>query len=204
MNQSNPKDPMTLAIDVLSYGPYGIARHNGKAVMVAHTAPGDRVLARTVEARDRYEIAELIRVLEPSPQRQDAPCPYFPACGGCAWQHIHYDAQLKAKRQSVYDALQRIGKLRDFELRPIISSREDDHYRRRIRLQLDEHRNLGFYRAGSHDLIPIDRCFVADTRINKAIPAVFNWVKAIPLSLESIELVAGDRAEQLVVLAHGG
>src|ERR1051325_1141884 len=202
MHQSNPKDPITLVIDRLSYGSYGIGRNNGKAVMVPNTAPGDRILARIVEAKDRYDIAELIEVLEASPERQEASCPYVPACGGCAWQEIRYDAQLRAKQQNVQDALERIGKLRDFELRPIISSPEDYHYRRRIRLQIDEKRQLGFYRAGSHAIVPIDSFLVADARINASIPVIRNWLTATACRVDYIEVVAGDRPHQLVAIAQ--
>src|SRR5436190_7494726 len=105
MTESNAKEPITLAIDALSYGTYGIGRQNGKAVMVPNTVPGDRILAQIVETKERYDIGELVRVIDPSPDRQNPPCRYVTECGGCLWQHIRYDAQLKAKQQNVADAL---------------------------------------------------------------------------------------------------
>src|ERR1041384_4211963 len=122
MPKSNAKDPIALAIDAVSYGNYGIGRYNGKAIMVPNTVPGDQVLVRIIEEKERYAFAELVRVIVPSPERQMPPCPYVPQCGGCGWQHVRYTAQVKAKQQSVEDALRRIGKLDDFEMRPIISS----------------------------------------------------------------------------------
>ncbi len=155
MTQTNAKNELTLEIDSLSYGPYGIGRHAGKVVMVPNTAPGDTVAARIVDSKERYAVGEAIRIMVSSPARQNPPCPYVGECGGCSWQHLHYDAQLKAKQQSVEDALRRIGKLDGFELRPIIPSTLEYRYRRRIRLQSDDKR-LGFYRAASHQLIEID------------------------------------------------
>src|SRR5947207_13389157 len=128
-----------------SYGPYGIGRLDGTATMIPHTASGDTVEVRIVESKERYDIGEAIRVLAPSRLRQAPPCPYVGACGGCSWQHLRYDAQLKAKQQSVVDALRRIGRLGDFELRPIIPSNDEFHYRRRIRLQVGGNRTLGCY-----------------------------------------------------------
>ena len=134
MTQTNAKSTATLEIGALSYGPYGIGRLDGKAVMVPYTAPGDTVEVRITEEKERYAVGEATRVLAPSLLRQTPPCPYVGACGGCSWQHLGYDTQLKAKQQSVADALRRIGKLGDFELRPIIPSSGEFHYRRRIRL----------------------------------------------------------------------
>ena len=122
MTQTNAKNEITLEIDSLSYGPYGVGRMDGKAVMVPKTAPGDRIAARIVAAKPRYAIGEVLRVIESSPLRQTPPCPFVNECGGCPWQHIRYDAQLKAKLQNVESALRRIGRLDSFELRPIIPS----------------------------------------------------------------------------------
>ena len=97
MTQTNPKNEVTLEIDSLTYGLYGIGRVAGKAVMIPHTAPGDKVAAHLVESKDRYALGELTRLLRPSPVRQSPPCPYIGECGGCPWQHVRYEAQLKAK-----------------------------------------------------------------------------------------------------------
>jgi tRNA/tmRNA/rRNA uracil-C5-methylase (TrmA/RlmC/RlmD family) len=66
MSQTNAKNELTLDIDTLSYGPYGIGRHQGKAVMIPKTAPGDTVAARIVEAKERYSVGEIVRILKPS------------------------------------------------------------------------------------------------------------------------------------------
>src|SRR5689334_10187520 len=117
MIHTNAKNTATLEIDSLSYGPYGIGRLDGKAIMIPHTAPGDKVEVRVVEAKKRYAVGEAIHVLASSPLRQAPPCPYVGTCGGCSWQHLRYDAQLNAKQKSVEDALRRIGKLDKFELK---------------------------------------------------------------------------------------
>ena len=85
MIQTNAKNELTLDIDALSYGPYGIGRHQGKALMIPKTAPGDTVVARVVEAKERYSVGEIVRILKPSSLRQDPPCPYVAQCGGCPW-----------------------------------------------------------------------------------------------------------------------
>src|ERR1051325_820665 len=162
MQENNIHDSITLDIDTLSYGPYGIARHSGKAVMVPHPAPGDRVAVRIRESKQRYDVGEITRLIAPSPLRQTPPCPYFAACGGCSWQHVRYEAQLRAKQDSVADALRRIGKFTDFELRPIVPAASEYNYRRRIRLQVAADNVLGFFGTASHQLVEIRSCLIAD------------------------------------------
>jgi 23S rRNA (uracil1939-C5)-methyltransferase len=191
-----------IVIDALAYGPYGIGRLYGKAVMIPDTAPGDKIVARLVESKERYAVGEVIRLIEASPLRQTPPCPYVGRCGGCSWQHLRYEAQLKAKQQCVGDALRRIGKLSDFELKPIIAARDPFHYRRRIRLQASAASGLGFFAAGSHSVVEIDSCLIADARLNAAIAALRLWLGDLNSAMEHLELVAGDEPNELVVVAQ--
>jgi 23S rRNA (uracil1939-C5)-methyltransferase len=201
MTQTNAKTELTLEIDALTYGPYGIAREQGKAVMIPNTAPGDRVAARIVESKERYAVGKVIRLLASSPVRQMPPCPYVGECGGCPWQHIRYDAQLKAKQQSVEDALRRIGKLDNFDLRPIIPSPDEYGYRRRIRLQLDSRQRLGFYHPSSHRLVEIDSCLIAFTAVNECLAALQTWAQKVHGTFEYVEIVAGDGPGEIVIVA---
>lgn len=191
-----------IVIDALAYGPSGIGRLDGKAVMIPNTAPGDKIVARVVESKDRYAVGEVIRLIEPSPLRQTPPCPYVGRCGGCSWQHLLYHTQLRAKQQSVADVLRRIGKLSDFDLRPIIPSANEYHYRRRIRLQVDGVKRLGFYGAGSHDLVEIDSCYIAAAPLNRAVEPLRRWLGAVHSTIEHIELVNGDEPEEMIAIAQ--
>ncbi|MEX0801809.1 MAG: 23S rRNA (uracil(1939)-C(5))-methyltransferase RlmD [Candidatus Binatia bacterium] len=202
MIQTNPKNELTLEIDALSYGPYGIGRVKGKTVMIPKTAPGDTVAARITEARERYSVGELVRLVDASPLRQTPPCPYVAECGGCPWQHLRHEAQLQAKQQSVEDALRRIGKLETFELRPIIASPLSYHYRRRMRLQRNAGKRLGFFRSFSHDLVEIHRCHIADDRLNQVIEPLRRWSDELNGDIEDLEVVTGDEPNQLVVFGQ--
>jgi 23S rRNA (uracil1939-C5)-methyltransferase len=202
MSEPNAKNEVTLEIDRLSYGPYGIGRVDGRVVMVPHTAPGDRIVTRVVEEKGRFSIAELVRVISPSPARRTPPCPYVGKCGGCAWQHLNYETQLKAKQQSVDDALKRIGKLSGYDLRPIIGIADEFHYRRRIRLQAGPANKLGFYGASSHHLVEIDSCLIAEEQLNTAIETLRRWAPGMNTAIEHVEIVTGDEANQTVVAAR--
>jgi 23S rRNA (uracil1939-C5)-methyltransferase len=202
MSQTNAKNVITLEIDALSYGPHGIGRLEGKAVMIPHTAPGDTVEARIVESKERYAVGEMLRLITPSPVRQTPLCHYVGTCGGCSWQHLRYEAQLIAKQQSVEDALRRIGKLDRFELRPIIPSSNEYHYRRRIRLQVDESRKLGFYGASSHHLVEIDSCAIAEDHLNSTLESLRRWARALETNIEHLEIITGDEPNQIVAVAQ--
>jgi len=206
MAQSNPKMALKpeheLEITALSYGPYGIGRVEGKAVMVPQTAPGDRVRARLVDSKPRYALGELVGVVHPSQERQVPPCPYAGRCGGCPWQHLRYAAQLDAKQRSVEDALRRIGGLADFELRPIIAAVDEYHYRRRIRLRVDPAHRLGFHGAASHHLIEVESCLIGAAPLNRAIEPLRRWLADLHTGIDQIELVSGDAADELVAVAH--
>jgi 23S rRNA (uracil1939-C5)-methyltransferase len=202
MIQINAENELTLDIDTLSYGPYGIGRHQGKAVMIPKTAPGDTVVARVVDAKERYSVGEIVRISKASSLRQDPPCPYIARCGGCPWQHVRYESQLRAKQKSVEDALRRIGKLHDFELKPIIASLLTYHYRRRIRLQRDGSKRLGFFTSSSHQLVEIDRCLIADDKLNALIEPVRHWSAELTTDVEHLEVVTGDEPNQIVVVGQ--
>jgi 23S rRNA (uracil1939-C5)-methyltransferase len=202
MVQTNAKNELTLDIDALSYGPYGIGRHDGKAVMVPKTAPGDTVVAGVVENKERYSVGEIVRLIKPSSLRQDPPCPYVAQCGGCPWQHLRYEFQLSAKQKSVEDALDRIGKLNGFELRPIIPSSFTYNYRRRIRLQRNASKRLGFFTSFSHHLVEIDSCLIADENLNLLLGPLRYWSEKLVTNLEHLELVTGDEPNQIVIVGQ--
>ena len=199
--QTNAKTELELDIDRLSYGPYGVGRMDGKAIMVPNSAPGDRLVARLVESKERYAIGEITKIITPSRLRQTPPCPYVGDCGGCTWQHIGYQEQLKAKEQSVADALRRIGKLEDFDLRPIIAAPTAEHYRRRIRLQVSAVKHLGFYSAASHHVVEINACLIAADPLNAVIAPLRSWLEKLTATIEQIEIVSGDEPGQTVVTA---
>jgi 23S rRNA (uracil1939-C5)-methyltransferase len=201
MAQSNAKTEVTLEIDSLSHGPYGIGRHRGRVVMVPGAVPGDRISARIVASKGSYDIGRLTGVLTAAPQRREPPCRYTRDCGGCPWQQIDYPAQLAAKARNLDDALRRIGKLSDFEMRPIISAPREFAYRRRIQLRCAADRQIGFSPAASHDLVAIDTCAVAAEAVNLALADLRRCIKLTSTNVTAVEIVAGDRENQTVVVA---
>src|SRR5919201_5491580 len=88
---------LELHVDSLAYGGNGVARLNGFVVFVRRGLPGDTVLARVTKVKRNHAEALTVEVLEPGPARVEAPCSHYPACGGCRFQDLAYDAQAAAK-----------------------------------------------------------------------------------------------------------
>jgi len=157
-----------LIIEDVAFGGKGVGREQGKAIFVPYTIEGEKVSTEVVREKKQYAEAELIDVKESSPHRVEPRCPYFGRCGGCAYQHISYEHQLAIKWRQVRDALQRIGKLKDTPLRPIIPSPKQYAYRSRITVHAQEG-VIGFFRRDSHQLIDIEHCPISSDEVNRAL-----------------------------------
>jgi len=155
-----------LKIEDIAFGGKGVGREQGKAIFVPYTIEGELVSAEIVREKKQFAEAELVEVKESSPHRVTPECPYFGQCGGCAYQHIGYEHQLAIKWRQVRDVLQRIGKLRDIPLRPIIPSPKPYGYRNRITVHAQDG-VIGFFRRDSHRLIDVERCSISRDDVDR-------------------------------------
>lgn len=154
-------DPIELVIDGIAAGGAGVGRApDGRAVFVHRTAPGERVLARILEAKPRWARAELLSVREPAASRREAPCRFYARCGGCTLEHLEYPAQLHAKARIVADALQRVGGV-EVPLPTVVASPTEFRYRNRVSFTLLRLRGGGVV-AGFHDIHRPDRVIDID------------------------------------------
>lgn len=157
-----------LKIDDVAFGGKGVARDEGKAVFVPFTIEGERVTAKIVREKKQFAEAELVELLEPSPNRVTPECPYFGRCGGCSYQHISYAHQLELKARQVEQAMRRIGRLAEPPMRSIVPSPLPYGYRNRITVHAEDD-VVGFYRRDVHELIDIERCPIAAPEVNEAL-----------------------------------
>jgi 23S rRNA (uracil1939-C5)-methyltransferase len=166
-----------LLIDKLVQGGDGLATHDGMKVFVPFSAPQERVRARIVTQKRDYAVAEIEEILEPSPLRVSAPCPYYGACGGCQLQHINYQGQLVVKKLYVNEALQRIGQV-FVPVRNVTTEAEPWHYRNKTQYPVGSTGKgmaIGFFRRGTHDLLDVPACLlhpVEFDRLREAIRAI--------------------------------
>ncbi len=163
---------LELRVESLAAGGDGIAHDpGGRVVFVPLTAPGDRVRARVVEEHARFARAELVEILTPGPARVAPPCPVFGSCGGCAWQHVDYAAQVEAKREILRAALERIGGAALPAEIPFTPSPRAFGYRARARVVVQDGR-LGYRRRRSHALCDTVRCPILLPALEAALPGL--------------------------------
>jgi tRNA/tmRNA/rRNA uracil-C5-methylase (TrmA/RlmC/RlmD family) len=157
-----------LTIHDIAFGGKGVGRDEGKAVFVPFTIDGERVSARVVREKKQFAEAELLEVLEPSPHRVTAPCPYFGTCGGCSYQHVSYDHQLELKAHQVKQAMRRIARLAEPPMRPMVPSPLPYAYRNRITVHVQDG-VVGFFRRDVHELMDIAQCPISMSEVNDAL-----------------------------------
>ncbi len=164
---------ITARIDSMAYGGYGVARVEGFVHFVPESAPGDLVEIEPVVRKKSYGFSRLVRMLEPSPLRTDPFCPYYGECGGCQYQHIRYPEQLKIKQEIFVDQTRRLGRLPDLPSPQVVGS---EAKRTRMRLHL-RNGEIGFYRARSHTLCPIEECGIASPQVNAVLQEIQRFLK---------------------------
>jgi 23S rRNA (uracil1939-C5)-methyltransferase len=175
-------EELELDIESLAYGGNGVARLNGFVVFVRRGLPGDRVRARVTKVKRSHAEALATEVLRAGPQRIDAPCAHFPACGGCRFQDLAYEAQLDQKQAQVRDALQRLGGFAEPPLERIVPCEpEIFHYRNKVEYSFTRTPAgpaLGFHKAGRWDeVLELERCWLTTGLGNGLRDAVRDWAR---------------------------
>jgi 23S rRNA (uracil1939-C5)-methyltransferase len=160
-----PAPAIELTLTNIAHGGAALGRHEGRVIFVSGAIPGETVRAEITEDKGRYAFAQLVQVVAPSADRVPPRCPHVPECGGCQWQHIAYSRQLALKTDIVRDQLTRIAGVTNPSIRPTRGASSPWGYRNRITFSVGKDDQLGFQRAGSHDVIRIDECHIADPRI---------------------------------------
>jgi 23S rRNA (uracil1939-C5)-methyltransferase len=165
--------PLILRPTTVAHGGAAVARDEGKVWLVNYALPGEVVEAEPRGRQGGVAVAATTRVVEASPHRVDAPCPYFGSCGGCQLQHAAYAHQLEMKRQVVEEAWMRAGLRLPTDVAVLGM---DDPWRYRIRGEFEatpeaDGWHFGFHRIRSHAVLPIESCIIHDERIERALPA---------------------------------
>jgi 23S rRNA (uracil1939-C5)-methyltransferase len=155
----------------IAFGGEGIVKHEGAVIFVPFTALGDVVRIQITDAQKKFYRASLIKILKPSHDRVEPPCPYFGTCGGCQYQHISYESEQKLKVKQLHDIMQRLGGFQLTEIRPLIHA-EPYHYRNRISVHHKGH-TIGFHSI-DHQIIDIERCLLATEEVNDKLTYLHN------------------------------
>lgn len=199
---------MQLTIEKLVYGGDGLARlpsdeHGpGKAVFVPFVLEGETIEASILEQKRGFARGRTERILQPSSQRVEPPCPYFGRCGGCQYQHIRYEHQLEIKAAILKETLRRIAKV-EMETEITIHPSPPWNYRNRSRLQVRTAPDfaLGYYKFNSHEVLPVEQCPVSSPLINRAISAFWRMgrERELPDGIREIEFFVNAEDTELLI-----
>ena len=169
-----------LTIEKLAVGGSGIARHRfferDVVVFVHQSTPGDLAQIKISTVEKTYLTGEIVKILKPSPHRREPPCVVAEICGGCSWQHVNDDEQVRQKELILTDLLQKFLKETPYTLQPTVIGKKRLNYRNRIQLKRFGEQ-LGYFKKGSHDIVDIETCPIADEKINEHIPRLKKELK---------------------------
>lgn len=160
---------MQLEISDLSHDGRGVGRLDGQVYFVEGALPGEIVGIKNIVQKKRFSEAEVSTVLQVSPERIDPPCPWYPECGGCDLQHYSYEAGLRWKKKRVERLLQKAGcAVRDTW---ITGMKNPWQYRNHMQLQVRD-QTIGFFRRGSHAIVPVESCMIQSETANRVLAAI--------------------------------
>ena len=187
---------MKLTLGKVGHGGVCIAHaDDGRVVFVRHGIPGEVVRVAVTEEKSSYLRADVVEVIDASPQRVTAPCPHAGPgkCGGCDWQHVDLAEQRRMKAAVVAEQLQRLAGIeREVDVEPVPGERDGLHWRTRMRFAVDRHGRLGLHRHRSHQIEPIEDCLIAVPEVD--VPALVerSWPREAEVTVDISNV--GERA----------
>ncbi len=199
-----------------------LARVDDKVIFVPFTVPGDVVDLQITKKKHKYCEARVLRFIEYSNVRAIPRCEHFGICGGCKWQNLPYEEQLKAKQKQVFDQLTRIGKIDLPEFLPILGSVKQFEYRNKLEFGFSNKRWLtneqvasgetfsnmnavGFHITGAFDKIyPIEKCHLMDDLHNRLRNAIRDYAFEHELSFYDLRVQHGLLRDMMIRNSNTG
>lgn len=208
---------MDVTIEKLIYGGEGLAHHEGATVFVPFVLPAERAAIAPAEQKKKFIRARLERVLDASPERIAPRCQHFGVCGGCDYQHIPYDSQLKYKSEILRETLRRIGKI-DWAGEITVHASTPWNYRNRAQWKVrplkdssaadskltdTDKLGIGYFRANSTALCAVNDCPILSPLLLKTLLALRDALAAgeLPRQLREFEAFADAADSKLVLTA---
>jgi 23S rRNA (uracil1939-C5)-methyltransferase len=194
-------DTFDLQLEKLTYGGDAMGRLNdGRAVFVPFGLPGEHVRVRLTEEKRGFARGELMEILQPSAKRIIARCKHFGICGGCHYQNLPYEEQLKAKTEILRDQLTRIGKIETPPVQRMVACPNEWNYRNHVQFHLTDEGKVGYVGAGTafgQRIIAISECHLPEPSINSLWPQL----EFDPdTDIERVSLRAGKMEDLMLVL----
>jgi 23S rRNA (uracil1939-C5)-methyltransferase len=189
---------VTLDIEDISSEGNGIGKVNQQVVFVPNTVTGDKISSRIIRVKKKHAEGKIETILENSQYRIRPRCIVADKCGGCQWQHIDYEYQLKVKQNQVKETLTRIGGFTDFTPEKIFSD-DDLGYRNKVNYPLGVSETgtikAGYYQQNSHQIVNMNQCPIQDDRLNPLL-------KEIKEDLQRLQIPIYDEKTKKGALRH--
>jgi tRNA/tmRNA/rRNA uracil-C5-methylase (TrmA/RlmC/RlmD family) len=166
------KDHVLIRIESIAFGGQGVGRVNDFVVFVPFAAPGDELEVAIVELKKKFARGKILQIIRPSPMRVSPLCIYYGNCGGCCYQHLSYEHQLKIKRKQVEEAFSKIGEIAAPPVLNPLASPEPYHYRGKAQLHAVKTKQgfpAGFLDISGSQIADIERCEIMEETINERI-----------------------------------
>ena len=153
----------------------GIARIDGQVVFVHRAVRGELCDILILKVLKNVAFGKVVSMEAPSPHRREPDCPYYGRCGGCDFRHMDYEEELRAKRQRVQDALQRLGGS-DAVVEEILGAEDTLRYRNKSQYPVSADGKVGFYRARTHEVVETEQCLIQKAEADAAAQAVRQYM----------------------------
>lgn len=185
------KNLLEISIDQIAYGGEGVGKVQGKVCFVENALPGEKVLAMLTQTSKSFLKARAVEILVRSPHREVPPCRFIDDCGGCQYQHVTYEEEIRWKTIQVREYLKRHLKIDPERVRPIVPSESCYHSRNSVTLHKvpgkDKSRPGAFFAKDNISLVPVTECLLAD----KNLSAVFQNLHDFPHYSEELTFRLG-------------
>lgn len=194
---------LEVSIEKIVPNGFGLAFAENLTVFVALAVSGDLLRVRINQLKGKSAFAEIIEIIKPSANRVEPTCDYFGRCGGCNFQQMDYEAQLKAKVAIVRDCLSRIGKIDFKDEIPIIAGAKPYEYRARAAWHIDtQEKKIGYFQRNSHQVIDVETCPILTVELQKTLTDLRKEIAWESFWGEIVEMEAVNSGEDISIYSN--
>lgn len=192
----NKNDIVRVNITSLTGQGDGIAKNSdGITLFIPNSAIGDVLDVKILKVKKNYAYAKIEKIINPSENRISCDCECATKCGGCVFRHISYDSELKIKKQTVIDALNRIAGLADVSVENIVGASSITRYRNKailpVAINKDEKIEVGFFAKNTHRVVSFEDCLLHPQIFNKVIDVLKFWIDKYNISVYDEKTMQG-------------
>ncbi len=167
-------------IDINSEG-QGVGKYEGFTLFINGGTLRDKVKVKIIDLKKSFGIANTIELLEKSPYRVEPECKYFHSCDGCQLQNLNYQKQLELKQDMVKNNIKKIGNIKNVPVKKIIGMDNPYRYRNKGEFKVGKDYNIGYFKKGTHEIYPIDKCIIQNEAVDEIVELVREYMKKYKL-----------------------